>query len=80
MKKIKSYMPIAILGTVFLAGILECFKAKAFMGDKVVIICPCCQDGTVVALGSVCGSGSGTCEATNCPSGTTKVCDGSSCP
>jgi hypothetical protein len=76
MKKLKSYIPIAILAIIFLAGILKSFKAEAFMGDKAIRACLCCQDGEAVGNSNDCMSGNGTCVENTCPSPTDKVCGG----
>jgi hypothetical protein len=80
MKKLKSYIPAAILATIFLAGILECFKAEAFMGDKTLVTCVCCLNGMAVSVSNTCDGGDGTCVEGLCPPMTDKECRGNPCP
>jgi hypothetical protein len=69
MKRLKGYIPALILVSILVAGIFNSFQAKAFMGDKAIRACVCCENGVTVALANDCLNGNGTCIDNPCPEG-----------
>jgi hypothetical protein len=78
MKKLRTVIPIVLLGGALFAGVVKCFAGPEVPPVKVIVFCSCCAGGSISGSANDCVTGSGNCIPTACGAGSTKSC-GATC-